>query len=94
MRSIRLTILFCVAALLMGCGTSNLTIKWSEESSHFITRGGYARIKKVDNRHALVYDAGRSVWICFSNDKCDVEVVPLAPTRSSIIGGGIHNLER
>ena len=71
MRSIRLTILFCVAALLMGCGTSNLTIKWSEESSHFITRGGYARIKKVDNRHALVYDAGRSVWICFSNDKCE-----------------------
>lgn len=71
MRSIRFTMLFCVAALLMGCGATNLTIQWSDESPHFVTRGGYARIKKVDNRHALVYGAGRSVWIRFSDDGCE-----------------------
>lgn len=55
MRRIQFVTLALAALVLGGCGTSNLAIRWNEESSHLVTRGGYARIKKVDNRHALVY---------------------------------------
>lgn len=64
------TIILAVA--LIGVGSAqNLTIEWMAESAQFVTRGGYARIKKVDNRHAMVYGAGGATWIRFSDDKCE-----------------------
>ena len=81
MCSIRFSILSIATAIMVGCGATNLTIQWSEESSHFVTRGVYARIKKVDNRHALVYGAGRSVWIRFSDDGCESWGTPIEVAR-------------
>lgn len=49
----------------------NMTIDWHSDSGRFVTRGGYARIRTVDNRHALVYGAGAAVWIRFSDDGCE-----------------------
>lgn len=66
-----------IAALLLALvvavdgAAQNMTIDWHSKSCHFVTRGGYARIRKVDNRHALVYGSGASVWIRFSDDCCE-----------------------
>ena len=37
----------------------------------FATPGVYARIKKVKNRHALVYNTGNAALIRFSKDECN-----------------------
>ncbi len=50
---------------------NNITIDWDEKSCHFVTGGVYARIKKVDNRFALVYDTNNKPRIRFSDDKCE-----------------------
>ena len=66
--------IFTTLLVVLGVAVSsaqNITIEWNAESAHFVARGGYARIKKVDNLHALVYGAGRSVWIRFSDNGCD-----------------------
>jgi hypothetical protein len=81
MRLFKFTSLAIAILLFVGCSTTNLTIRWSEESSQFVTRGGYARIKKVDNHHALVYGAGRSVWIRFSDDECESWSSPVEVAR-------------
>lgn len=57
-------------ASLVGCAPINLTIKWEEDSRNFVGRGVYARIKSVGDRHAIVYDVGRTAIIRFSDDKC------------------------
>ena len=56
---------------LTSCSSAKLTIRWEEDSRHFVGRGVYGRIKEVDNRHALVYDVGRTAIIRFSDDKCE-----------------------
>lgn len=72
--------LVLAAAVMVGCASTNITIDWSDSSS-FVARGGYARIKRVDNRHALVYGAGGAVWIRFSDDKCDSWSAPIEVAR-------------
>ena len=64
-----ITILALVTTLVGSA--QNLTIEWSAESAHLVTRGGYARIKRVDNHHALVYETRGAVWIRFSHDNCE-----------------------
>lgn len=64
------TILLLLAAIFVGCAPLNLTIKWEEDSRQFVGRGVYARIKVVNNRHAIVYDVGRTAIIRFSDDRC------------------------
>lgn len=81
MRRILFVSLALATLFMVGCGTSNLAIRWNEESSHLVARGGYARIKKVDNRHALVYGAGGAVWIRFSDDGCESWSRPLEVAR-------------
>ena len=81
MRLFKFTSLAIAILLFVGCSTTNLTIRWSEENSQFVTRGGYARIKKVDNHHALVYGAGRSIWIRFSDDECESWSSPVEVAR-------------
>ena len=80
MGKLRLFILFGVY-IFVGCSATNLTIAWDRHSSQFVTRGVYARIKKVDNRHALVYDAGGVLSIRFSDDKCDSWSKPIEVAR-------------
>ncbi len=53
------------------CSAQNITIEWMAESAQMVTRGGYARIKRVDSRHAMVYGAGAASWIRFSDDGCE-----------------------
>ena len=59
-----------VVVTLAGCSPINLTIKWEEDSRHFVGRGVYGRIKSVGDRYAIVYDVGRTAIIRFSDDKC------------------------
>ena len=54
-----ITILALVTTLVGSA--QNLTIEWSAESAHLVTRGGYARIKRIDDRHALVYETRGAV---------------------------------
>ena len=69
MRKICYPILLALLFLAVGA-VAKPTIRWNEESLHFMFRGGYARIKQVDNRHAIVYNVGRTAVIRFSDDKC------------------------
>ena len=62
--------IFALGTIIEG-SAQNLTIEWSAASAHLVTRGGYARIKKVDNHHALVYETRGAVWIRFSKDGCE-----------------------
>ena len=62
--------LLLIAVVFVGCAPINLTIKWEEDSRHFVGRGVYARIKAVGDRHAMVYDVGRTAIIRFSSDRC------------------------
>ena len=64
-----ITILALVTTLVGSA--QNLTIEWSAESAHLVTRGGYARIKPIDRHHALVYETRGAVWIRFSHDNCE-----------------------
>lgn len=54
-----------------GCSPIGVTIRWKADSSHFVCPGGYARIKEVGNKYALVYNVGRTAVIRFSEDKCE-----------------------
>ena len=69
----RLKIIAFVLAVvtLAGCSHINLTIKWEEDSRHFVGRGVYGRIKRVGDHFAMVYDTGRTAIIRFSDDKCE-----------------------
>ena len=64
-------VLLLFAATITGCSPINLTIKWEESSRQFVGRGVYGRIKSVGDRHAMVYDVGRTAIIRFSEDKCE-----------------------
>ena len=75
-------IILILALFFAGCATQNVKIAWQEESSHFVTRGAYARIKKVDNRHALAYGSGSSVCIRFSEDGCESWSEPTEVARA------------
>lgn len=75
-------IILILAIFFAGCATQNVKIAWQEESSHFVTRGAYARIKKVDNRHALVYGSGSLVCIRFSEDGCESWSEPTEVART------------
>ncbi|MBR5848332.1 MAG: hypothetical protein IKY69_02545 [Bacteroidaceae bacterium] len=57
--------------LLQCCPVKDIKIHWHEETQRFVTPGVYARIKKVQQRHALVYNAGSAALIRFSEDKCE-----------------------
>ena len=62
--------IFALGTIIEG-SAQNLTIEWSAESAHLVTRGGYARIKPIDRHHALVYETRGAVWIRFSKDGCE-----------------------
>lgn len=47
----------------------------------FATPGVYARIKKVKNRHALVYNTGNAALIRFSEDECNSWSEPIKVTE-------------
>ena len=66
-------ILFTAISLLLlqCCPVQDVTIQWQEETLQFATLGVYARIKKVQKRHALVYNAGNAALIRFSEDNCN-----------------------
>ena len=71
MSIIKLIIAICAIVLLAEGSAQNITIEWKAESAQLVTRGGYARIKRVGNRHAMVYGAGTASWIRFSDDGCE-----------------------
>ena len=75
------TTLFAISTL-VGCAPKNITIEWDESSCHFVTSGGYARIKKVDNRHALVYNSGAPALLRFSDDCCESWGEPIEVARA------------
>ncbi len=57
--------------LLQCCSVKDITIEWQNDSMQFATPGVYARIKKVQERHALVYNTGNAALIRFSEDNCN-----------------------
>lgn len=57
--------------LLQCCPVKDITIQWQEETLLYVTAGVYARIKKVDKRHVMVYNIGNAALIRFSEDKCN-----------------------
>ena len=67
----KIIIAICAMFTLAEGSAQNLTIEWKAESAQLVTRGGYARIKRVGNRHAMVYGAGTASWIRFSDDGCE-----------------------
>ena len=71
MKRMKLLATLLCAAILFGCAPKNITIEWDNSTCHFVTPGVYARITKVDDRHALVYNAGAPALIRFSDDKCE-----------------------
>lgn len=74
--------LILLSLLLAYCASARPNIKWDSESARFVTHGTYARIKKVDNHHALVYEARGAVWIRFSHDRCESWSNPVEVARS------------
>lgn len=68
--------------LLMGYASAQPTIEWDKGSTRFVTHGAYARIKKVDNHHAMAYELGGVVWIRFSYDGCESWSEPTEVARS------------
>ena len=54
----KIVISWVAVVLLASSATASITIDWKEESARLVTRGGYARIKAIDNHHAMVYGAG------------------------------------
>lgn len=78
----KIVISFVATALFASCATTNLSIDWKEESAHLVARGGYARIKAVDNHHAMAYGAGGAVWIRHSYDKCESWSEPTEVART------------
>ena len=67
----KIIIAICAIFTLAEGSAQNITIEWKAESAQLVTRGGYARIKRVGNRHAMVYGAGTASWIRFSDDGCE-----------------------
>ena len=64
-------IFIAIAILFINCTHNKPTIEWDSSSLSHITPGNYARIKCVDNHHALVYNIGSRAYIRFSDDECD-----------------------
>ena len=82
MKRMKLLATLLCAAILIGCAPKNITIEWDNSTCHFVTPGVYARITKVDNRHALVYNAGAPALIRFSDDKCESWSEPLEVAKA------------
>lgn len=91
MKILRHFALLITIFVVAGCTPKNITIKWDESRCHFVTSGGYARIKKVDNRHALVYNSGSPALLRFSDDKCESWGEPIEVARTE--GYGFTNCE-
>ena len=71
MGRIKIVVIALVAAILTSCSPIALTVKWDAESYNYVGRGGYARIKEVGSRHAMVHSMGRVAVIRFSDDGCE-----------------------
>ena len=82
MDRLKVLIAVIVVATLMGCSPTRLTIKWNDDSCHFVCHGGYARIKAVGNRHAMVYNVGRTAVIRFSDNKCESWSEPIEVAKA------------
>lgn len=82
MKTLRLLPTLLCAAILLGCAPKNIAIEWDGNTCHFVTPGGYARIKRVDNRHALVYNSGDPALIRFSDDDCESWSEPQVVARA------------
>ena len=85
MKRMKLLATLLCAAILIGCAPKNITIEWDNSTCHFVTPGVYARITKVDNRHALVYNAGAPALIRFSDDKCESWSEPTEVAKAEIL---------
>ena len=86
--------IFAFVALLgwlCSCNNREITIKWDASTAQFVTRGVYARIKPVGQRHALVYNAGDPALIRFSDDGCESWGEPQEVARAE--GYGFTNSE-
>ena len=77
---LKILITIIAIAIFVGCSPTKLTIKWDDPT--FVSPGGYARVKAVDNRHAMVYSAGRTAVIRFSNDGCKSWSEPIKVAKS------------
>lgn len=65
-------LLSAISILLLQCSTvQDVKIQWQEKSLQYATPGVYARIKKVQERHALVYNSGNAALIRFSENNCN-----------------------
>ena len=68
----KIILFFAINLLLIQCcPVKDLKIEWHKETQQFVCGGVYARIKKVQKRHALVYNAGNAALIRFSDDNCE-----------------------
>lgn len=85
------SLLFTTVILLAACSKNEITIEWDTQSSHLVTRGVYARIKRVDKRFALVYNEGPAAYIRFSDDMCESWSEPILVAQER--GYGLTNSE-
>ena len=81
MRASRIISLLLVA-ILTSCTPIRLAISWDAESCKFVGRGDYARVKRVDNKHAIVYNCGTAALIRFSNDGCATWSKPIEVAKA------------
>lgn len=77
---LKILITIIAIAIFVGCSPTKLTIKWDDPT--FVGHGGYARVKAVDNRHAMVYNSGRTAVIRFSDDGCKSWSEPVKVAKS------------
>ena len=77
---LKILITIIAIAIFVGCSPARLTIKWDDPT--FVGPGGYARVKAVDNRYAMVYNAGRAAVIRFSDDGCKSWSEPIKVAKS------------
>lgn len=71
MKILRRIVVCILMFSICSCAHREVTIDWDSNSLQFVTRGGYARIKQVQDRHALVYNASAPALIRFSDDGCE-----------------------
>lgn len=91
MKIFKLLAIAIIGSAITSCKPKNLTIEWDNASCHFVTHGVYARVKPVDDRFALVYNAGNPALIRFSDDGCESWGDPIEVAKAE--GYGFTNSE-
>ena len=62
--------LIVTGLLLVCCKPAEVHVRWHEDSLAFVAPGVYARVKPVQGRYAMVYNAGDAALVRFSDDNC------------------------